>query len=124
MPNPTLHSLPNMIKESAKRKLMKAPQKKVPATLSLMAAIVNKYEKTKSLSDLTLAAISILSYSSFLRFNDLINLEVSNLKFYVGHVIVNIAKSMTDVYNHGQNVVISKTNNMTFPIKLMKRGKL
>ena len=83
-----------------------------------MAAIVKKYEET----------MSILSYSGFLRFNDLINLEISDLRFDVGHVLVNIVKSMTDVNNHGQNVVISETNNMTCPIRLvreyMKRGKL
>ena len=128
LPNPTLHSLPKMLKESAKRKLMKAPQKKVPATPSLMAAIVNKYGKSESLSDLRLATMSILSYSGFLRFNDLINLKVSDLRFDVGHVSVYIAKSKTDVYNQGQTVVISETNNMTCPIKLtreyMKRGKL
>ena len=76
---------------------MKAPQKKVPATPFLMAAIGNKYEETKSLNNLRLATMSILSYSGFLRFNYLINLKVSDLRFDVGHVIVYIAKSKIDV---------------------------
>ena len=71
-------------------------------------SIVEKYYGTKSLSDLTLAIMSISAYSGFLRF---IYLEVSDcLRFDVGHVSVNVEKSKTDVHSHAKNVDICRSS--------------
>jgi hypothetical protein len=42
-------------------------------------------------------------------------------KFYSDHVNLNIEKSKTDIYREGKDVIISATNNYTFPVAMLSR---
>lgn len=55
----------------------------------LQSAVVNKYEETKSLSDLRLTTMNIIAYNGFLCFNDLIN-----LKF---HILIQIQQTYRSI---------------------------
>lgn len=62
-------------------------------------------------------AMVLLSYAGFLRYSELANLKMSNLKIFSTYVSLHIEKSKTDVYRRGNNVIISKTNSSTCPVK-------
>ena len=57
----------------------------------------------------------ILSFSCFLRFNELNNLLCSDVTIFDDHFSLNISKSKTDQYRYGNQVVCSKLGGLACP---------
>ena len=62
----------------------------------------------------------LVGFSGFLRFNEISNLKVKDIKFHDLHMSLYIEKSKTDVYRRGNEVIISKTNSKYCPVYWMK----
>jgi integrase len=57
----------------------------------------------------------LLGYAGFLRYSEIANLKMENIKFFPSYIVVNIVSGKTDVYRRGNNVVITKTNGKACP---------
>ena len=65
--------------------------------------------------------LCVLSFMGFLRFSEVINLEVSNKILKETHMSIFIEKSKTDVYREGYWMHLSKLKSPLCPIKLFKK---
>ena len=117
--NPCTSDLVVTVKEGSLRTVGHNINKKEPITPDILKQIVNTYGNTSSnLKDLRLATMRLLCFAGFLRFSELANL---NITFCSGYVKLFLEKSKTDVYREGKDVVISITNNLTYPVTMLSR---
>ena len=119
-PDPTLHNLPTQVKEGIKRKLGKPPVRKAHATLGLVKDIICMASASNQLIDLRLATMSALSFSGFLRFNDISNIRVGDISLTPEKLELLLRKSKTDVYSQGQSIVIARSGKTTCPVALLE----
>ena len=63
----------------------------------------------------------LLGYAGFLRYSEIANLKMENIKFFPSYIVVNIVSGKTDVYRRGNNVVIAKTNGKACPVSWLLR---
>ena len=57
----------------------------------------------------------LLEYAGFLRYSEIANLKMENIKCFPSYIVVNIVSGKTDVYRRGNNVGIAKTNSKALP---------
>ena len=69
-----------------------------------------------NLPNVRICAMVLLAFAGFLRYSELANLKMCNLKFFDTHVCLNTGFGKTDVYRRGNNVIISKTNSSSCPV--------
>ena len=62
-----------------------------------------------------------LAYAGFLRFNELSNLHCNELSLKPDHMILKIRKSKTDIYRHGNEVLIAKGSSSACPYSLTQK---
>ena len=92
--------------------------KKEPITVSNLRAIVENTNLT-DLGDVRTAVLCLLSFSAFLRFDELSGLHCSDLSFSEGHLKLKIRKSKTDQYREGDKVMIAETGSLTCPVSML-----
>lgn len=120
--DPTKGDLPKMVKESACRKLGQGNNKKEPVSVSLMSKIIHKYSTVHSdLMDLRIAAMCVLGFSGFLRFDELSKLRFCDVLFAKSYMKVFIEQSKTDVYRVGEWVYIASLQSVNCPVRVVKR---
>ncbi|CAG2256303.1 unnamed protein product [Mytilus edulis] len=106
-----------MIIEGAKRILSKPVLKKEPITADHLQNVVNKIGSDRAhLPNVRICAMMLVGYAGFLRYNEIANLKMCNIKKINTYVSLNIESGKTDVYRRGNNVIISKTNLPTCPV--------
>ena len=57
----------------------------------------------------------------FLRFDELSHLKAHDLTFHRDYVDIFMAKSKTDCYRHGKNVLIAKLESPCCPVSILQR---
>ncbi|XP_071124201.1 uncharacterized protein [Mytilus edulis] len=120
--NPCTSELVTFVNEGAQRKLGHFITKKDPITPDILRKIVHTYGHLNSnLKDLRTVCMCLLSYAGFLRFSELVNLRGIDIKIYSTHANLYLAKSKTDIYREGRDVVISRTNLVTCPVCMLER---
>ena len=80
LPSPTLCPFVQATLEGLQRVLAKPVTKKRPVSVELLRKIVEDAVKSDSLSDICLATACLLSFTGFLRFNELVNLRPCDIK--------------------------------------------
>jgi hypothetical protein len=68
-----------------------------------------------------LCALLLLEYAGFLRYSEIANLKMENIKCVPSYIVVNIVSGKTDVYRCWNNVVIAKTNGKAGPVSWLVR---
>ena len=120
--NPALHPFPKLIIEGAKRKLSKPSESKNAISPAIMNEICRSFGKINtSIKDLRFATMALLAYAGFLRFSELSHIRRENLKFHDGYFSLFIPRSKTDVYNKGNEILISETGNASCPMRFLLR---
>ncbi|XP_071139880.1 integrase/recombinase xerD homolog [Mytilus edulis] len=115
--NPCEDKLIQMMIEGAKRILSKPVLKKEPITADHLQKIVDKIGSDRAhLPNVRICAMMLVGYAGFLRYSEIANLKMCNIKFFDTYVSLNIETGKTDVYRRGNNVIISKTNLPTCPV--------
>ena len=84
-----------------------------------MSKLVSAYGKDDDLMNKRFVTMSLLSFSAFLRFNEVAKLRRSDLRIESDHVQVFITKSKTDQYGKGKPVIISATGKESCPVKML-----
>ena len=117
LPDPTCHSLPTIVMDSARRVLGKPAVAKNPITVDMLKAWCNKFSsKSTTLRDLRFIAMSLVAFAGFLRFNEVVRIRCSDLVFEDSHLTIVIHKSKTDGFSKGTEVVISKGVTEACPV--------
>ena len=120
--DPTKGDLPKMVREAAVRKLGQGNNKKDPISSHTMSMIVEKYANVNAdLSELRVAAICILSFTAFLRYDELSTIKFCDVLFGSNYMKIFLESSKTDVYRVGEWVYVSSLNSSNCPVKIIKR---
>ena len=119
--DPTNNSYVTNLLEAAKRLCSKPVNKKEPVTSESLIELCKKYVDCTDLLVLRDLAMILLSFSGFLRFDELINLRCNDVKFFSDYFSLYIRKRKTDQYRLGNEVVISKGTTEACPFSMLKR---
>ena len=88
--------------EVSKRELNRPIKKKEPLTADLMKLLFLKFNTVnRTLKELRLLGICVLSYTGFLRYDELSNIKANNITFHEEYADIFIEKSKTDCYRNG-----------------------
>ena len=90
-------------------------------TSGILKEICSKYIDSTELKDVRDLTVMLLSFSGFLRFDEVSSLKAKNVKFENDHLILNIESSKTDQFREGQNVFITKGESVACPWSMAKR---
>ena len=107
--------------EGLQHSLAKPVTKKEPVSIEMLGAIVEDAERSGSLSDLRLATACLLSFSGFLRFNELINLRPCDFSISQEMMKIRIVSSKTDQFRQGDELLVARTNTPTCPVTMLER---
>lgn len=121
--DPTQNSLLNILIDGAKRLNSRALIKKDPITveiLIMLKKVCTPESGTINLLNLRTIVFSILSFTGFMRFNEVSNLRRCDLNFYDTHMSVFIEKSKTDQLREGRTLVIAKIDSDLCPVENTK----
>ena len=106
--------------EGLKRALAKPVCKKAPFTVEMLQAVVRDAKETNSLSSLRLAAICLISFAGFLRFDELANIRPCDLEISEDNWTKQIPRSKTDQLRQGNEVVVARTSSETCPVAMLE----
>ncbi len=109
-----------LVVEGVRRMCAKPVVKKEPIIVIDLKAIVENADLT-DLGDVRTAAICLLCFAAFLRFDELAGLHCSDVSFADGHLKLRIRKSKTDQYRQGDEVVLAESGSPTCPVGMLKR---
>ena len=119
--NPCEDKLCKMILEGSKRFLAAPVKKKEPVNVDMLRKIVNLYNVNSNLKSVRLCTLFILGFSGFLRYSEIADIRMRDLKLFEDHIQLNIKSSKTDQYRQGQTIVIGKTGSDLCPVFWLNR---
>ena len=83
-------------------------------------ALVDKFGKEATLSDIRTLTICLLGYSGFFRYSELSKLKECDVKFFAEHLEVFVESSKSDQYRDAV-VVIACTDTEYCPVTMLER---
>ena len=99
----------------------KPKSRKEPDTTEMLTRLVESLGTAPSLSDIRLAASSLLAFAAFLRYDDLSRLHCCDIQFEATAMTVHIMSSKTDQYRQGDTVLVARTGTSTCPVAMLER---
>ena len=121
-PDPTNSTLAGYLLEAAKRLCHRPTIKKQPINSDHVHKIFEIITKDGlSLLDLRNFTIIILSYTGFLRYDEVSNLMFGDILLFDTHMKIFIEHSKTDQYQEGAWVYIARLDSPVCPVKTLKR---
>ena len=118
--SPTADPLVRATLEGLKRACAKPVQKKAPFSTEMLQAIVQDVRKNNRLADIRLAAVCLLAFAGFFRYDQLANIRPCDLQLSPDGVTIGIPRSKTDQYRQGNEVVIARTRSDTCPVAMLE----
>lgn len=79
------------------------------------------YADSTNLLEVRDSCMILLSFSGFLRYEELSSLRCSDITFLDGYVKIFINKSKTDQYRQGNEILISRGVTSACPVKMLQR---
>ena len=113
--DPTHSNIVKLLMETAKRIRSRPRQKKDIISTELLQNLCSLYVDCTDVVHLIDLCMITLAYAGFLRFDKVSNLHCNDVKFNSDHLVLNITRSKTDVYRHGNEVLISKGSSLACP---------
>ena len=87
----------------------------------MLARIVDDLGSTPTLSEICLAAMLLLSFVAFLRYDELARIRCCNIKLSKDCVSIHISSSKTDQFRQGSTVLVARSGNRTCPVAMLER---
>ena len=106
--SPTDHPLVKMAVEGAKRSLAKPIKPKEPLSLRLIQDIARHYQSTSTLAVVRFLFILLVGYAGFLRRDELLNLQVSDISIFDAYMSIHVPERKNDKYREGHTVSIAR----------------
>lgn len=120
IPSPSSSPFIQATLEELKRNLAKPVCKKSPFTVEMLQSIVRDANKTNTLSSLHLAAICLIAFAGFLRFDELANIRPCDLEIREDYVTIQIPHSKTNQMRQGNKVVVARMGSETCPVAMLE----
>ncbi|XP_071172218.1 uncharacterized protein [Mytilus edulis] len=118
--NPCDSEMVRLIVEASRRKLNRPIETKSPVTSDIMIKFFSKYNSIgRSLNDLRLLTMCALSYTGFLRYQELCSIKAKHISVCNQYIDIFIEKSKTDCYRKGRHVLISKLDTQQCPCTIL-----
>ena len=86
-----------------------------------LRSMVQNYCKTETLYNCRTVALCIVGYAGFLRFDERSRLKCYDILISEKHTFIFIESSKTDQYRDGSWIPLSRTPNITCPVKNLQR---
>ncbi|XP_063952499.1 uncharacterized protein LOC135153528 [Lytechinus pictus] len=118
--DPTENYFVKNLMESAKRQSSKPIVKKDIVTSEQIIELCEKYKGSKAIVVWRDLAYIVLSYSGFLRSDEVLSLKGADIEFQDDFMLIHIRKSKTDQYRQGNSVVISMGQTSACPVSVLK----
>lgn len=119
--DPTDNNFVISILEAAKRVAPKKVDKKEPITKDALIQICDMFKHSTDALVVRDLTMMVLSFSGFLRFDELVSLRFCDVILQESHLILNIQKSKTDQYRQGSEVLVSKGETSACPYSMYVR---
>ena len=103
-----------------RRVLSKPKTKKEPVTLDMLHKMADSLSRPPSLEDSRLLALSLLAFSAFLRFDEVIRVRCCDVTFLTDHMVISIVSSKTDQYREGSSIVVIRSGSDICPVTRME----
>jgi integrase len=116
--NPCNVKFLHLILDGLKRTLAKPTVRKEPVTAGMLAQYVS-IMNCDCLKDLRIAAMMLLGYAGFLRYDELSSLKICDVVWCHSHIKLFIERSKTDQFREGAWVVIAPTGRPTCPVNML-----
>ena len=101
--------------------LAKPGAKKAPVTPEMLARLCESVGASAPLTDVRTAAMCLLAFAAFLRFDELVKLRACDVVFEKEQMIVKITSSKTDQYRDGATVPVARSGLSTCPVAMLER---
>ena len=86
----------------------------------MLKRLVDTLPSKPSLTEVRLAASSLLAYAAFLRFDELAKLRCCDVLFEQDRMSIHITSRKTDQYWEGDTVLVARTGSATCPIAMLE----
>ena len=90
-------------------------------TADMLSALVGSVGVSPSLSDVQLAACSLLSFAASLRYYEISKLRCCDVTFSTESMSVRIRSSKTNQYRQGDTVLEARTGSPTCPVAMLEQ---
>ena len=119
--SPTHSPLVQVTAEGLRRSLARPVQKKTPMSVDMLSEIVKDADVHPCLSNIRLATASLLAFSGFLRFDELIQLRPCDITITEEMMAVKIQRNKTDQLRQGDEVLIARISNSMCPVAMLEK---
>ena len=119
--SPTSSSMVQETMQGLKRSLAKPVQKKRPITKEMLREMVADANSHPSLANIRLVTASLLAFSGFLRFDELIHIRTCDISLDATMAKIRIPRSKTDQFRQGSEVIIARSGAATCPVNMVER---
>ena len=118
--DPTENGFVKNMNESAKRLRSSRVVNKDVVSSEMLIELCNIFAGNSNLLVLRDLALILIGYAGFLRFDELVELRCSDVKFKENYISIQIRKSKTDIYREGNEVLIAKGVSVACPYNMLK----
>ena len=101
LPSPTVSPFVKATLEGMQRILAKPTVNKEPVTAEMFEDMVKDANRSNTLDNLRLTTASLLAYTGFLYFNELVNIRPCDITRHEGMIIIHLPRSKTDQLQKG-----------------------
>lgn len=119
--DPTTNTFVTSILESSKRVAPKKTDKKEPVSTETLINICETFKNSLDLLIVRDLCMMLLSFSGFLRYDEVSSLRFSDVVVHESHLVLHIQKSKTDQYRQSSEVLISKGTTVACPYNMFFR---
>ena len=118
-PDPTENGYVKSLQEAAKRIATQGVHRKDPVTTEMFIELCDFHDNCNDLLVIRDLTMALLSFSGFLRFDELSNLKYNDIIVRDDYISIFIHKSKTDRYRQGNGIVITKGSSNACPMLML-----
>lgn len=119
--DPTNNAYVKTLQESAKRIARPKVSKKDPVDIEDLRNLCDMFKDSSDLIDIRDITMILLSFAGFLRYDEVSSLKCNDIVIHENHFVLFIAKSKTDQYRNGNEILIAKGNTSACPYNMLVR---
>uniref|UniRef100_A0A1X7VD80 Tyr recombinase domain-containing protein n=1 Tax=Amphimedon queenslandica TaxID=400682 RepID=A0A1X7VD80_AMPQE len=114
------NTLVKYVVEGFQHKLAQPKRRKEPITVVMLQQLVESMGVSPTLTEVRLAAICLLAFAAFVRFNEISKLKCADIRISEEKMEVMIRSSKTDQYRQGDIIPIARSGLPTCPVRMME----
>ena len=121
--SPTEHPFLKAAFEGAKRLTAKntSRNKKEPMTTDTLKLITDAYKDTENLLEIRFVVTCLISFSGFLRSDDLRVVQMKHITFHSDHMTILLPKAKNDQLRQSELVYVARLNSTSCPVRWIER---